>query len=442
MKTLRFLSLLGALLALTGCPDNPCLGGIPPLEVSSTSTNIILVGEEVRLSLSPASQTDCDGNTLFPTPETLTVEIADPDNLAVENQSALGNPASRAATIQFTPEKQGRYHVFAAFDPSGGIQQFDLYSARNRSAEALLQTLPQTCKALERTRRGGWLCDSDFWRDGALVQRFTGYRLAAAGDVIWAVSPTQIMRFVDTGTGLDTPVVLNHAEGAARFLLASADELVILHEHTLQRILFDGTTLSSTGATFWEPGNGSVGPKSLTEILLRTGDQLATVVGKERTNFVVLDVCPFQLQAGRFVRTTASCQRLSTEVVGYEPAAVWTGSRFTFTDTFDDLRRMEWTGTELVEQASLPLGDSFKLTTDSAELRNTLTPVILPNRPPFISSGNRPTTLPVFSPVRRGILLEVLDTEMAEPRASPGLLWATSTPNPTGTRIRVRPSAP
>lgn len=440
MNTLRFLCLLGALLALSGCPDTPCPGGTTEVPTNAL-TNLILVGENVRLSVSPTTRLDCDGNSIDSNPETLTVELSDPDNLPVESQSALGKPSSRSATIQFTPEKQGRYHVFAAFDPVGGIQQFDLYSARNRSAEALVQTLPPTCKALERTRRGGWLCDSEFWRDGALVQGFSGTRLAVAGDVIWAVSSTQIIRTVDTGTTLDTSVVLNHSQGAARFLLASADELVILHDHTLQRIVFDGTTLSSTGLTPWQPGTGTVGPQALSGILLRTGDQLATVSGtNERSNFVILTLCPFQLQAGLFVRTAANCQQLATEVLGYEPTALWTGSRFSFVNTFNDIHRMEWTGTTLVDQASLPLGDNFKVTTNMADLRNTLTPVILPNRPVIIT-GNRPA-VPVFSAERRGILLEVLDTEITDPRASPGLLWGSGSTNPTATRIRVRPSAP
>ncbi|WP_224368967.1 hypothetical protein [Hyalangium versicolor] len=440
MKTLRLLSLFVVLFGLSGCPDNNPDCFVDVGTSAPTGTQIILVGEEVRLSLFPQIRPQCEPTEGIPIPASLSVEISDPDNQLVENQAALGKPATSSATLRFTPAKQGRYHVFAAFDPVGGIQQFDMYAARNRSSEAPVQMMPYRCEALERTRRGGWLCDSEFWRDDGLVQYFNSSRLAAAGDVVWVVSPTQIQRFVDTGTELQLTGTLDHTAGAALFLLPTADELVVLHSTTFQRIVFDGTALSRTGVSFWIPGTGTLGPPLLRGLLLRTGDELATVAGSTQNgSFITLEVCPYLLKEGQFLRTTAACQYLGSEVVGFEPNALWTGSRFTFAQTFNDLRRLEWNGTQLVEQASLPLGNSLTMTTYAAESRNTLTPVIIPF-PPFSLSTIRPT-VPVYSAERHGILLEHLDAALTDPRASPTLLWGAPTGG-TETRVRTRPSTP
>ncbi|MFL5346736.1 MAG: hypothetical protein ACJ8AT_18295 [Hyalangium sp.] len=439
LKTCRFLCLLGALLGLSGCPSPGC--AVPVSSSSFQEASVIIVGEQVRLQVSPQTPATCEATEEVPTPESISVEISGPDNLPVDSQATLGSPTTDDATVRFTPTKQGRYHVFAAFDPVGGIQQFDLYSARDRSAEAPLQTLPQSCNALERTRRGGWLCDTDFLRDGAFVQRFTNARLAADGDVVWVVSPTQILRMVDTGTALQLSASRTNTVGQATFLLASAGELVILYGSAIERITFDGTQLNSTGLTSWVPSNMPINQQSLQGVLLRAGDQLATVTGGGSVNFgvPVIQVCPYQLQSGRFVRTSANCQLIATEVVGFEPNALWTGTRVSVLDTFNEVHRMEWTGTALVDQASLPLGESFKLILHKPEVRNTVIPVITPSFP-SISTRSR-ATVPVYVP-DRGILLEQLDTELPEPTASTTLLWGNTSSTSANLRVRTRPSTP
>jgi hypothetical protein len=93
-----------------------------------------------------------------------------------------------------------------------------------------------------------------------------------------------------------------------------------------------------------------------------------------------------------------------------------------------------------VEEASLPLGPSFSLSTLTAGARNTLTPVILP----FFSLPNTRsrTFVPVYSTEQRGILFEVLDTDMTDPSASPALMWGLPSTGSSGLRIRIRPSTP
>jgi hypothetical protein len=400
---------------------------------------VVIVGEQVNLFIAPQIPGGC-GTELEapPVPTNLSVEVAGPDNLPVQHQARIGTPTTSSATLQFTPDKPGRYHVFAAFDPVGGIQQFDLYAARDRSAEAPLQTLSQNCGALERTRRGGWLCDGNFLRDGRVVRTFSG-RIAVAGDVVWTATETSIQRFVDTGGTTFESVGMPHSQGTVEFLLATPDELVVLHGTTLQRVVFNGTELSSTGISNWDPGLSPLSPPGPRGLLLRAGDQLA-VVSSAVTAAPTHAACSYRLDGGRFVRTTTTCQIFTGRVVGFEPAVLWTGTEAFSPSTFSDLRRLEWGANGLVEVASLPLGTKLELATHSISLRSSVVPVV---NVPISATNPRPRgTVAVYSPERRTLLLELLDSEIPTPRASAQLLWGLPATGSSGLRVRVRPSTP
>lgn len=446
MKTCRFLFLLGALLGLSGCPEPPCgIGGSPP-NPGGLQPGVVLMGEEARLRISPLLMDGC-GVENPESPSALTVEVSGPDNLPVPSQAALGTSARSSATVIFTPEQPGRYHVFAAFDPIGGIHQFDLYAARNRSAEAPVHTLPQVCGALERTRRGGWVCDSDFVRDGMVERRFSGARLAVAGDVVWVVSASQTQRFVDTGTVLELTATLTGGTSSIETLIASETELLAIRVPGVDRIVFDGTqTLVLEGSEFLPVSSGTIGSTGLRNILLRSGDRLLVIASAPASsppplpNSFTSLACPYRIEPDRIVRGTEPCQSFTGDVVGYEPGGLWVGTRFSFGDSVADLRWLEFTGGKLVEQASLPLGMNFKVVKHTFSLRNTAIPAIA-SAIPSLDPRARPT-VPMYAPDERAILLEFLDAELPEPRASTSLLWGGS-PNPSAPlRIRVRPDTP
>ncbi|MBN1206056.1 MAG: hypothetical protein JXB05_14150 [Myxococcaceae bacterium] len=442
MKTLRLLFLLAAGMGLSGCPEPPCFGGGGGNTGVPLQTSVVLMGEQVRLPIAPQFVSGCGtGFDALPAPSTLSVEISGPDNLLVEHQAKMGSPSTAVATIEFTPDKQGRYHVFAAFDPVGGIHQIDLYAARDRSAEAPLQSLPNHCGALERTRRGGWLCDGAFMRDGTVLRRFTG-RVAVAEDVVWVATETSVQRFVDLGgTALEPAGSLAHSQGSVEFLLGTPDELVLLHSTTLQRVTFDGTELSSTGTSSWQPDLSPLTPPGPRGLLLRAGDHLAVVTSTSTSSSTGLTnrVCPYQLEGGRFVRTATSCRTFANRVVGFEPAVLWMGTETFSGNVFSDLRRLEWGSTGLVEVASLPLGSNLELSTHAIGLRTSIVPVV---NVPISSTSPRPRgTVAVYSPERRTLLLELLDSEIPQPLASSHLLWGPTSTSPTQ-RIRVRPSTP
>lgn len=445
MKLCRFLFLLGALLGLAGCPDEPCftdsigLPGPPP-------PGVIVVGEEASMRVTPLVFGGC-GTENPESPQTLSVEVYGPDNLPVPSQSALGKPSRASATVTFTPDKPGRYHVFAAFEPVGGIQQFDFYAARNRSAEAPVHTMNRLCGAMERTRRGGWVCDSDFVRDGSVVRQFAGARLAVAGDVVWVVDGSQTQRFVDTGTALELTATLTGGAIPIDTLLASEAELLAIRSAGVDRIVFDGTAaLALKGSAIMPASNGTLGSTGLRGLLVRSGDQLMIVINtstsspSQPSNSFTSQACPYRIEPERILRTTDPCQTLTGDVVGYEPGGLWVGTRFPFGEFLADLRWVEMAGGTLVEQASLPLGTNFETVKHSFSGRNTAVPVFASPASP-LSTRFQPT-MPVYAPDQRTILLEYLDSEMPQPSASTSLQWGAANGSGTTLRIRVRPTTP
>jgi hypothetical protein len=445
MKTCRYLFLLGALLVLSGCPETQCdVGGIA--QGSSPHPAMILVGEPVSLRLSPTLVSNC-GREFQESPSSLTLEVYGPDNLPVASQATLGKPSTSSATLKFTADKPGRYHVFAAFDPIGGIHQFDLYAARDRSAEAPVFTLPKLCSSLERTQRGGWVCDQEFLREGSVEQRFISSRVAVAGDVVWVVGSSQVQRYVDTGTALELTASMPSSLSSAEFLLASEAELLAMRGLTLQRVTYEGTAALREPGTVQLPStSGLIGTTGLRVLLVRSGDWLGVVTSAPRSgggppppNSFTQQICAYRIEPNRILRTTDPCQLFTGNVVGYEPDVIWVGALM-FGEHFADLRRLEWSAEGIAEQASLPLGTNFKMSVQPVSPRNQVVPVVASQ----ISALNlRPrSTVPVYSPERRTLFLELLDTELTAPTASGSLMWTNPTSGASTSRVRVRPAAP
>ena len=358
------------------------------------------------------------------------------------HQSTLGPGHRDNATLEFTPTALGLHHVFAAFDPVGGIHQFDLYAVRDRSSEAPRHLLGPRCRGLERTTRGAWVCDSQVLREGAAAQQLPNGKLAVAGDVVWVVETQRIHRFVDDGQTLAATASLSHSQGTAGFLLASESELVVLHGGALQRITFDGTQLTSTGVTPWAPeGSFPLGTNAPQGILLRTGEALAVVSRPPSSAGPLrLQACGYQLDGGRFTRTAEPCQLLDGDVVGFEPSVLWLAERDSSTNTAENLLRLEWTGTRLVPRASLWVGP---LSLVLVELDR---PAIVPVFATVVQwpASSILTAIPVYVPEEGRLRLEHLEGEFAFPLASPTLFWGE--PFRGGatarTQVRLRPSTP
>ncbi|MDC0712939.1 hypothetical protein POL68_31040 [Stigmatella sp. ncwal1] len=432
---------LALLVSLPACPS-PCVS--EGASGQSAPQELVLVGLPAKLTLM-AGVTGCEPDETLPS--SLSAELSGPDNLPVEVRTAF-NPASpTVGTLQFTPMQAGRHHLFAAFDPVGGIVQTDIHAARDRSTETQPLTLPFGCDSLERTLKGAWACNSSVMRDGSALRQFPEGRLAVAGDVVWVMDPRQIQRYEDTGTDLELTGTWPHTEGAVESLLATPTELVTLHAQTVQRITFDGTGLTSGGTTRWAPTTGTLppglgGPKAL---LTRAGDTLGITLNPLLSASFSNEVCPYTLVKGRFERTPAACSAFNGTVMGFEPGGLWIQESL----STQMLSFHEWTEAGLIPRATLSLSgvQTFPLIPTG---QPTVVPVLTSHQS-FPGSMGRTlhpphALMPVYEPGQRRIVLEYLNSGLIDTRASATLLWGRSltvTPGgaPAGLRVLSRPPA-
>lgn len=430
-------------LGLCGCsspPDTPC--DTTPDPTPATLMALLVVGEPVRMSLSPFESGGCAPVGVLP--ERLTAELTGPDGQVVPSEASMNLPISLNGTLQFTPQKPGLHHFIAAFEPVGGLQQFDLHAARDGSAQAPLTRHTGSCQTLERTDHGSLVCGSQVIRaDGFLLANLPAGRTAVAGNVVWLAGSTRIQRYVDTGTGtkLELSATLNHTEGAAGFIMATPDELLVLYPQALQRFTFDGAVLVSTGRTAWQGSDTPIDVSSLRlpGLLLRSGSSLALVSRDPPTPQQWVQACAYRLEASGPVRTGEPCQPLKDRLLGYERSVLWMGTPISGRSGIETLHRMEWTGSRLEPRGSLSVGPSLGVGVSGIQ-GPTAVPILR-------GSANEPRGLPlragvpVYLPGEDRLVIESLDGDIADPQASSTLFWGTSRGG-SGSRIRQRPSTP
>ncbi|WP_408888933.1 hypothetical protein ACJ2CR_32065 [Myxococcus faecalis] len=342
MKSRRLLLL--ALALLTGCPD-----ALPPEECFLTgaaepSTLIIAQGETASVRVPATSPQVCDTPEDAHTPESVTVEVHGPDNLPVPATVEL-QPGTWFATVRFTPKSTGRHHVIVAFAPVGSLRQFDVHVAQDERSLPPVATLDArpTCLFVDRTRSGTWLCDHLALREpGTLPQpvgRESQPATAVAGDVVWAMTETEVRRYVDPGTG---PLVLTGAaplppgsydtDRTPHSRLATEDEYLVADATTLHRFIFrEGEGVLAFSNTPWSSLTTpqlTFGTDSTRAILVRGGDTVWLVSSaQDSVTFTPrTQACPFQVDARGFYRpsTTRACAVLAGEPVGHGEGVVWT----------------------------------------------------------------------------------------------------------------------
>jgi hypothetical protein len=439
MKRIGLLLMLGALLSLSGCPseeeeclDCPVPCERPPAPFMPEMPGLIRVGQRTEIRLQNALLGMCGGKAVSEK-STLTAEVTDPDGVLLAKETFDERLA--IAVFAFTPRRPGPHHFLVAFEPPGALLQFDLDAAIDRSSTTQALTLPGTCNSLERTLKGTWVCDSAIYREGLRVGSFDGATVAVAGDVVWVVSPSRVERYEDTGSALTLTASVEPTEGSAEFLLASGDELLVLHRSTLVRYTASGAQLLASPPVPWNSGEEPVGPLAPRGLLLRDRDQLAVISGKSQLDGPGLQLCPYQLTASGPLRIAAPCQEFLGLVAGFEPAALWTkrhASRFGGAS----LHRWSWEAGRLVEQTSLNL--SFRLQVIEQPLvRSTALPVVRS------LATSVPATASVFAVATwseqwRSLVFEHLDAELTEPLASPSFYWG-RLPSIGSSSTRIRP---
>jgi hypothetical protein len=427
-------------LGLCACEPEQCnFFALPPEQ----RPGLFLVNEQVSLPLQPLFQDVCeDGKSATPTG--ISAELYDPDQLPVEHQAML-EQGGLSATLEFVPHKPGRYHIFAAFEPVGGIHQFDAYAAVDRTAEASLQTLSKECTSLERTRSGALVCGLELYRNGVSMLQVTSGRLAVSGDVVWRVDTAEITRYVDTGTAITRTGSLAHTAGVPEAVLATETELVVLHATRIQRFVFDGQTLTRTGDSSWDAPPIRLRPDGPLGVMVRTGDRLAVISTVFASGSSRLQVCSFQLEQGRFLRTQQSCEQLPGVVVGFEPSVLWVGEENSSTFTVHAVHRLEWTGMQWLKRGSLDLGQVLRLpfSFNFNLRRSEVVPVF--DSPPVNHNAPFRNAVPVYVPNQPQLRLDFLDANVTRAQASSSLFWGAPVLGTIGggtSRIRLRPSPP
>ncbi len=442
VRTFRLVLCALVLLGLTGCSDEtpppicqiaPDPAPLPPQQV------MMKVGQQFTLTVPALPPASC--NVVEPTrPTSVTAEIEGPGGEPIEGQIQLG-ATNTAATLQFTPVRPGPHHILVAFSQVGGLHQFDFQAVVDSSTTAPSFILKRPCSSLERTQQGAWVCDTEVLRGDTVVHSFPGARLAVSGEVIWVVAPTEVQRYVDTGTDLVMTGSSSHPEGPATFLLAEPGELFVLHDKTLARYTFSGGTLTFESSESWPRPLAAVGSPGPYGVILRDGEHLG-VVTRESVNFQsVVQVCPYQLVSGRIQRTSGTCTLVTGDTVGFEPRALWTREPPTLVGNRVDqgiIHRWEWSAGRLVAQGSVALGFHLQL---------TFPPLLNPSNVPVIYAGQFSsfsgalTAVAVWSAERRAILFEHLDAEVEELRASPTFYWGRAAQLTSGgvTKVRLRP---
>ncbi|MFY2563440.1 hypothetical protein ACN469_37950 [Corallococcus terminator] len=335
----RLAAIVLALVLGAGCPGDPVPGDCIQGGTSTAPTLLAPLGQPVALLVSAATNMDC-GRAGDAVPESVTVEVQDPNNLPVE-ATATVNSWTWMANVRFTPTMTGRYHLIVSFAPVGSLQQFDVYVAedeRQRPSVARV-TNKAECLHLARTRGGTWVCDGRAFRESGEQEQPVGQArnpaVAVVGDVVWSLFEGQVRRYVDPGTG---PLVLT---GTAPFplnasmdttphtRLATEDEYVLVDATTVYRYIFrEGTGVLAVPTSEWAGLPGLTFSPDGTQVIALRADTTLWLVHRlqEPVTFVARTwACPFQLGAqDTYVPVPGKpCTPVTGEPLGYGEGVLW-----------------------------------------------------------------------------------------------------------------------
>ena len=257
-----------------------------------------LPGEVARVDL--ALELLCEPNqgpTRFipPAVDGVQVSVLDPDNNAVASRllgvvvsgfnAGAGNRI--VATVSFTPDRPGAWHVSAAFEPGIGVAQMNLQVLEWRGdagSRASSWSGPSDCEKFEQTSQGTVLCIRPV-SDGGLRELVTQYgqvlsagsALMVEGDVLWMIAGAPdshaLERYQDDG-GVFVLTHLSVGGFAAEALLRPAGDDAWLATNDGSRVLRrahpevdGGLTLEEIGAPALDAGRDRAMVAATDEVL-------------------------------------------------------------------------------------------------------------------------------------------------------------------------------
>lgn len=251
----------------------------------------------------------CDPNE---EPPSATAEVVDPRNAPV---ASTVDADLDGATVHFTPQRAGWFHVIVHFSPGDLIAQSDVLVARDLTPSAVV--LPAACTdRVLPLADGAFLCEETVFRDGAVVDSVVrGAGDDASGHALWSLSGQVVQRRWNSGSGaLD---LSDSAPGptSANKLRATETGTWLLAEHLLHFSFASGAVTQDHDILL----NG-VGAASL----LVNGDALALLVGKSQPQDGADAVisCP-ATSSSTEVTLDGRCVTLNAYGLAAEPNVLW-----------------------------------------------------------------------------------------------------------------------
>ncbi len=334
MKTAPRLLATSAAVLLSGCASgfDEC-NLMPPPGSAGQNAPAVILGNIAEFVVQPSLRSSCEAPSPSQAPDSVSVEVFDPNNHVIAAEASLAN-GGHSATVRFVPKTPGRHHVRVAFAPVGSVQQFGAYVAAEwPGGDATLLDLPR-CTQLDRTTHGTWICDGvALHAKGGNETRLAGPSgppdVAVVGNVVWTVGENRVRRFIDTGAELVlTGTLLLSQRDTVTIVqsrLATEEELWVLDTEHLHRFTFtsQGVVTGATPTPWGLPSRVLFGVDLVQGVLVRTGPTEVQVVQMALTPDSL--ACAFQVgPAGSFVASETPCQRLPGVPAGIEDSALWT----------------------------------------------------------------------------------------------------------------------
>lgn len=153
------------------------------------------------------------------------------------------------ATLSFTPQTGGNYHLDGQFTSDGKPFTRNLLVITGADgATPVLQTLPRPCASLARTVKGALVCDGVVFRATTEEQTLDG-GVAVAGDSVWTYADGTLSAYADPGSGPLTALgEIAASDGGAALLAAGPRDAYVIWDAQVQHFALTDAGVVAAGA--------------------------------------------------------------------------------------------------------------------------------------------------------------------------------------------------
>ena len=314
-----------SLLWLAGCGPAPFHYR---LHEHARGPEVVFAGTAVRLELFVTTPGENARDTS--NPSTLRCSVTAPSGTSVECVATRWvrpslDEDNGTAKLSFTPSESGWHDVMATV-AEGGEFRWRLYALEKRGE--VITTLDRRCGWLDRFADGAWLCDGVFLREGELAQPLHVELTALSGDFVWTFASGRLARLREPLAGQSFTLpgqTFDTGLGTITALLATPDEVLVVHRQGVLRIALDGTgALAQTATRSTSFADQSVA-RRLGDVLLVGSTLVPFVVGTDPAAppDAQSEVCTFTITHSEF--SPVACRRYPGQVRGEVEGGVLLG---------------------------------------------------------------------------------------------------------------------